>query len=739
MISNTPIHQTDSNTYPSSIPSREAIMQLIDDEGYTMNRERIANAMELHSSAQREGLRRRLRAMERDGQLLFKHRGYQLVASESLVTGTVSAHPEGFGFVSVDGLDADLFLAKNQMQHVFDGDLVQVLIDDESAHRQSNHKLIKIVERNTSSLVGVLKKEAAGYFLEPVNTKILQRIELDATGLKQADIDCFVEADIQHYPNYRQGTLAQVTRVLGHPDDAGVEIKVALRRFGIDDRWCDEQLNHSAQLGEHVSEADKAGREDLRQLPFVTIDGSSARDFDDAVYCEQHESGDWHLLVAIADVSHYVRPGDVLDSEAQQRATSIYFPGHVVPMLPESLSNGLCSLNPQVDRLALVCEITISEFGDVISSVFSEAVIHSHARLTYDQAYAIATAPHGKIARKAIAHNADLAPCIEDMYDLYRLLAQKRAQRGAIDFESTEYEYTFSPQRKITQMTPVVRNDAHKMIEEFMLCANVEAATFLQQHDIPALYRNHAEPIDKKLSILQTFLAHKGLELTGGDQPSAADYNQLLSDVAGRTDAMAIRTMLQRSQSKAQYSAQCSGHFGLAYQAYAHFTSPIRRYPDLLVHRAIRAHIQRDQQRSFVKRALYWATRKPRFPKATFPYSETEMTAQAAHCSQRSSRADEISREVDNWLKCQYMQQFCGQRFRATISGVTNFGCFVELDNISAEGLVHISNLGASDLVLDAEQQQLRNGQHCFSLGDRVDVVLRHVDMRQRKMDFVMH
>ncbi len=701
-------------------------MKLLAKNKHDLNREKIADALDLHSAEDKEALRRRLRAMERDGQLSFnKYKGYSLIDQEDMVTGTVSLHPDGFAFVTYSATEKDLFLPANQVSHVFDGDVVQVLMSPSAAGQRSFNKLIKVVQRNTTHIVGELKRKGGDYYLIPDSSKISLKIDVDSRQLMDAKVGQVVNAEILEYPTFRQTTLVQVTEVLGNPQDPGMEITVALHRHGILDGWTDEEFDLAESFGNEVAEKDKLGRTDYRHLSFMTIDGADARDFDDAVYCERKNANEWRLMVAIADVSHYVRPDDALDIEAQNRATSIYFPGYVVPMLPETLSNGLCSLNPNVDRLAMVCDMTINAKGIVTRSEFSEAVIHSHARLTYDEANAIAVNSQCKLAKNVAQNNSAIIPHIKNLHALYNVLIPARSKRGAIDFDTQELKYNLSKDKKIASMSPVIRNDAHKMIEEFMLCANVATANFLQAKKIPSLYRSHDGPTDKKLTALREFLTDKGLTLGGGDKPTSQHYNQLLNKIEDRGDASIIRTMLLRSQSQAQYSPKNDGHFGLAYDAYAHFTSPIRRYPDLLAHRAIRSKIKADsgKQKNTFQRLVSRITNRVGANKA-YPYDAKEMDELGTHCSNQSRQADEVSREVESWLKCQYMQKFSGETFNATISGVTSFGLFVELDDNGVEGLIHNSNISDQDKE--------------YALGDKVAVILNKVDMKQRKIDFLI-
>lgn len=723
-------------------------MNLLDQVKKTLNREQIAHKLSLDNAEQKEALRRRLRAMERDGQLMFDQRkGYQLIDQRSLITGTISLHPDGFGFVSSPELEKDLFLPKNQLHQVFDGDLIEVFVDSNSSRHNSYNKLIRIVERKTTEIVGQLKRNGKQFYLIPDSHKIAQKIDVDGHSLLNAENGQYVNTSVISYPSHRNNTLVKVVEVLGNTQDVNMDIKLALCRNGISDQWDDALIDHAETLGNEVSDKDKVSRIDYRHLPFVTIDGSDAKDFDDAVYCEQMSSGDWRLMVAIADVSHYVKAGGILDIEAQKRATSIYFPGHVVPMLPEVLSNGLCSLNPHVDRLVMVCEMIINSKGIMTQSNFTEGLIHSHARLTYDQAYAVVAKHGSKLARKVNESTPTVVPHIKNLHSLFEVLLSARKKRGAIDFDTQEFTYNLTKQRKISTISPVVRNDAHRMIEEFMLCANVATATFLDQHKIPSLFRVHEGPQEKKLTNLRAFLLERGLSLGGADKPSPHHYNQLLNSINHRSDANVIGTMLLRSQSQAEYTADNKGHFGLAYTAYAHFTSPIRRYPDLLSHRAIRAKIRNNKKskstpQNGMQRALNWLGIKKLSAKSLankgYPYDKAAIDALALHCSQQSRQANEVSREVENGLKCRYMEQFKGESFMGTISGVTSFGFFVELDQGIAEGLVHISSLADTGLKFDADKHQLTNGKQSYILGDKINVVLNSIDMKQKKMDFTV-
>ncbi|MFD1215672.1 ribonuclease R [Microbulbifer celer] len=740
----------DAEKYSNPIPAREFIMSLLENNKKKLDREQLAKVLELSEDGEKEALRRRLRAMERDGQILFDRRdGYSLVKPEDLISGRVIGHPDGFGFLTSDESEEDLFLSDNEMLTVFDGDRVQARISGSDRRGRKTGVIVNVLERNTTQLVGRLQCDDGDYFLKPENSRIAHEIDLDRDQLMGAEVGQYISVEITDYPNRRYNASARVTEVLGNAMGPGMEIDVAIRSHDIPHDWPKDALRAAKQLGSEVPEADKHHRADLRHLPFVTIDGEDAKDFDDAVYCEKGKSGSWRLYVAIADVSHYVEPDSALDQEAQIRATSVYFPGRVVPMLPESLSNGLCSLNPRVDRLVMVCEMTIDKSGKMTGYTFSEGVIHSHARLTYNQVNAFITAPDSSLGQKTARQLKDTAPHIHALHQLYAVLKKARKKRGAMDFERPEVKFEFTEGRKIERIVPVIRNDAHKMIEEFMLSANVATADFLEKQKMPALFRVHDGPRDKKLTALRAFLGEKGLKLAGGNKPSPVHYDQLMSSIEHRPDAQTIRTMMLRSLSQAEYSPQNRGHFGLVYSAYAHFTSPIRRYPDLLVHRAIRSVIRQPQARNPVRRALKFvlgAGSAPvqRFHSAetlpqgkSYPYDKTGMQALAVHCSNASRRADKASWDVEAWLKCEYMQDFVGDTFEGLVSSVTGFGLFIEINDIQVEGLVHISALKKDYYHFDAAKQRLigERGNSSFAIGDTIKVRVVRVDMERRKIE----
>jgi ribonuclease R len=710
-----PYAQREAEKYENPIPSRELILQLIEQAGKPLVRKDIASCFNLESEDDLEALRRRLRAMERDGQLLF-NRGQQycLVDNKNLIVGRVIGHADGFGFVRPDDGSDDLFLSPREMNPLLHNDraLVRVAGVDKKGRREG--ALVEILERNTHQIVGRLYKEDGFTYVVPDNKNIAQTVLIPKGGTGKAKQGQIVIAEITEQPTKLHQPMGRIIEVLGDHLAPGMEIEMAIRSYDLPNTWSDELLAEIKPLTPEVPEAAKENRVDIRDLPLVTIDGEDARDFDDAVYCKKTPKG-WKLLVAIADVSHYVKVGTELDKEAHKRSTSVYFPEQVIPMLPEILSNGLCSLNPNVDRLCMVCELLMDSEGNVLRSKFFEAVMRSHARLTYTEVAAMLVDGNKTLAKKYTA----LMPHLKEMYALYQVMRKAREQRGAMDFDTLETRIVFGQERKIEKIVPVVRNDAHKLIEEFMITANGAAARFLNSKKMPKLLRIHEGPSADKLLNLKTFLGEMGLKLGGGATPTPLDYMQLTETIKDRPDAHLIQTVLLRSMSQAVYSPELKGHFGLALDAYAHFTSPIRRYPDLLVHRAIRHILQGKKAESFV-------------------YGVPDMIVLGEHCSANERRADDATRDVTSWLKCEYMLDKIGEDFTGIISAVTGFGFFVELAEIYVEGLVHISNLGQDYFHFDPTSHQLK-GEHSnmrFRLGDSVKVKVVRVDLDEKKIDF---
>ncbi|WP_322979755.1 ribonuclease R [Pseudomonas sp. C11] len=734
----------EAEKYDNPIPSRELILAHLAERGSPASREQLVEEFGLDTEDQLEALRRRLRAMERDGQLIYTRRGtYAPVDKLDLICGRISGHRDGFGFLVPDDGSDDLFLSPAQMRLVFDRDraLVRVAGFDRRGRREGG--IVEVIERAHESIVGRYYEENGIGFVIPDNPKIQQEVLVTPGRTAGARIGQFVEIKITHWPTQRFQPQGDIVEVIGNYMAPGMEIDVALRSYDIPHVWPEAVVKEARKLKPEVEEKDKEKRVDLRHLPFVTIDGEDARDFDDAVYCEKNSSrwklfsGGWKLYVAIADVSHYVKVGSALDAEAVERGNSVYFPERVVPMLPEELSNGLCSLNPHVDRLAMVCEMTMSKSGQMVDYKFYEAVIHSHARLTYNKVSLMledAKSSEGKALR---SEYKDVLPHLNQLYALYQVLVAARHERGAIDFETQETRIVFGTDRKIDEIRPTQRNDAHKLIEECMLAANVATARFMQDHDIPSLYRVHDGPPPERLEKLKAFLGELGLSLQRGkskDGPSPKDYQRLLESIRERPDYHLIQTVMLRSLSQAVYSAQNEGHFGLNYEAYTHFTSPIRRYPDLLVHRAIRSVVRSKRETKHVERAGAAVMPKARI----YPYDEAALEKLGEQCSMTERRADEATRDVVNWLKCEFMQDRVGETFAGVITAVTGFGIFVELRDIYVEGLVHVTALPADYYHFDPVHHRLsgeRSGRN-FRLGDSVEVKVMRVDLDERKIDF---
>ncbi|NOR81554.1 MAG: ribonuclease R [Methyloprofundus sp.] len=710
-----PYAQREAEKYEQPIPSRELILQLIEKGGKPIKRWQIAEAFALESDDHLEALRRRLRAMERDGQLLFNRRQqYCLVDSHDLIAGRILSYADGFGFLKPDDAGDDLFISPREMNRVLHNDRALVRVSGVDRKGRREGKIVEVLERNTQQVVGRFIKEHGVQFVQPDNKKITQNILIPkgkGNGAKKGEM---VVASITEQPTLRSQPIGKITEVLGAHMAPGMEIDVAIRTYDLPSVWPDEVVEQVKPFKKVVAEEAKQGRVDLRDVPLVTIDGEDARDFDDAVFASKTPKG-WKLLVAIADVSHYVQAGSALDLEAKNRSTSVYFPEQVIPMLPEVLSNGLCSINPDEDRLSMVCEMLINDQGQVIRSRFFDAVMRSHARLTYNKVSAMLEDDHTKLKKKYKA----VLPHLEEMYALYKAMRGQREIRGAMDLDTQETQIVFGEDRKIEKIVPVQRNDAHKLIEEFMIAANSAAARYLNRKKMPRLLRIHEGPSDEKIKTLKTFLGELGLHMGGGDKPTPVDYMHLTSSIKDRPDAHLIQTVLLRSMSQAVYSPEKKGHFGLALDAYTHFTSPIRRYPDLMVHRAIRHCLQGKSPESFY---------------CGFP----EITTLGEHCSSNERRADEATRDVVSWLKCEYMQDKIGESFVGIISAVTGFGFFVELADLYIEGLVHVTSLGQDFFKFDPTSHQLkgeRTGLR-YRLGDKVNVVVAGVNLDDKKIDF---
>jgi ribonuclease R len=732
-----------------TIPSREEILGVFREAGRPLDSAALVRTMQVDPEA--EGvLSRRLNAMERDGQLRANPAGeYSLTDHSSFIAGRVSAHRDGFGFVIPEEGGQDLFLSDKEMQKVLHGDRVLARVVGTDRRGRPEGTIVEVTERANTHIIGRLLNEGGVWVVAPEDKRIGQDILVAGSPGKAKDGQV-VSVELMEQPSRFKQPTGRIVEVLGELDDPGMEIEIAVRKFGVPHVFSQAAIKQANKLPNEVRDADLGNRVDLRDVPLVTIDGEDARDFDDAVYCEPVKIGrtrGYRLLVAIADVSHYVKPNDGLDGDAIERSTSVYFPRRVIPMLPEKLSNGLCSLNPAVDRLCLVCDMVVTIDGEVNAYQFYPAVMHSAARLTYNEVAAIL----GNTSGPEAGRRPGIVPHLLHLNEVFRALLKARQERGAIDFETTETYIVCNPMGKIEKILPRTRNDAHRLIEECMLAANVCAADFLIRHDQPSTFRIHAVPTEEKLNQLRTFLKQVGLNLGGGDKPEARDYAELMARIKERPDATLLQTMLLRSMQQAVYSPDNVGHFGLAYEHYAHFTSPIRRYPDLLTHRAIKAVLQGKKYEptgidlSKLNTTISKASRKQAVKdkaegKQKNPKDLTIWDALGVHCSANERRADEASRDVENWLKCFYMKDKLGELFTGVVSGVTPFGIFVQLDQLFVEGLVHVTGLGQDYFQYDEARHELRGERtgQVYQLTSQVTVQVARVDLESRKIDLVL-
>ena len=708
---NDPHFEREKKTYEQPLPSREYILQILEEQGKPVSAGELCVLLDICDD-EFEMFQRRLGAMEREAQLMRNRKGSYIVPERaSLIAGRIEGHADGYGFLVPDDGGEDLFLDAKQMSKVLHRDraLARVIGLDRKGRREG--AIVEVLERANSRVVGRVLIEHGIMVVVPENRRINQDILVTPDKKSKVKAGQVVMVEIIEQPSKHSQPIGRIAEVLGNYADPGMEIEIALRKHDLPFEFSAKVLEETKGLPDKVKKSEWDGRRDLRDLPLVTIDGETARDFDDAVFAEKKGKG-WRLVVAIADVSHYVKPGMALDRDAMDRGNSVYFPRRVIPMLPEKLSNGLCSLNPDVERLAMVCDMDINNSGEIKGYKFYPAVFRSKARLTYNQVWdwlSAAAEPETDIQRS-------LMPQLQALYALFQILLKARGKRGAIDFETIETIMLFNDQGKIENIVPVHRNDAHRVIEECMLAANVCASAFLQANTQPCLYRVHEGPTPEKLEGLRNFLKEFGLGLAGGDDPTAKDYAALLEKIKPRPDAQLLQTVMLRSLRQAQYSPDNVGHFGLSYEHYTHFTSPIRRYPDLLVHRSIKAVLE--------------GTR----------YQPGKWDEIGMHCSMTERRADEATRDVNNWLKCYYMRDRIGEAFDGTIAAVVPFGVFVALDSVYVEGLVHVSELGEDYFQYDNVKHQMlgeRSGKR-YRLGDRLHVKIARADLETGRIDFVL-
>lgn len=699
--------------YRHPVPGRNALLDHLRAKGQPQATEAIAAAFSLKTKSAQDKLLDKLRSMVVAGQIIRNRRGdFCLAEKLDLIAGEVRGHPDGFGFAVPDDGGERIHLSPREMRSLFDGDRVMAKIDGRDKRDRPYGRVVEILERGVEEVAGQFIRERGIGLVIPDNPKIDHRILIPKGEAANARPGQIVVARILDYPSKSEQPTGTVVQVLGSPGESGIATDIAIHAHGIPVEWPLDARDQADAFGRSVPTAAKKNRVDLRGTNLVTIDGADARDFDDAVYCERSGKG-WRLIVAIADVAHYVDEGTALDQEATRRGTSVYFPDRVVPMIPENLSNGLCSLNPKVDRLCMVCEMRVEPDGKVSRSKFYEAVMRSAARLTYSQVAAFLDGENKQDIPK------DLHKALGSLHELYAAFAGNRQKRGAIELDLPQTRMQLDDSGAVSDIVAVPRNDAHRLIEECMIAANVQAAKFIRKHKIPGLFRVHDKPDPDKFAELREYLLSLGLKVPHPDHVQPRDFNRLTRDVKGRADSSSISMAMLRSLPQAKYTPNNAGHFGLALDAYAHFTSPIRRYPDLLVHRAIK-HIVRGG--------------KP----GKYVYSASRMERLGAICSSHERRAEDATREVEALLKCQFMEDKIGQRFSGVITGVTNFGVFVQLSDLAIDGLVHVSSLDNDYYQFEASAMRLvgeRSGK-VYQIGDALEVEVSRVDLDTRRIDF---
>jgi ribonuclease R len=717
-----PHYSREKEKYENPVASREYLLEILSSSKSPLSFLDICQLVNASDEDSRIGVQRRLRAMEREGQVKFtRDKKYEVQQAAELIRGRVIGHRDGFGFLKHSDTEKDLFIHAAQMQTLLHDDIVEGTESGVDRRGRIEFRPNRVIEPRKEPIVGRFFMEQGVSIVIPDDNRISHEIVIPPEARNSARQGHVVIVEITQRPRRKVNAIGKVIEVLGEHMAPGMEIEMALRNFDIPHNWPKAVTKQIASLTPEVPEEAKQGRIDLRQLPLVTIDGEDARDFDDAVYCQPNEDGGWQLWVAIADVSSYVKIGTALDGEAQNRATSVYFPEKVIPMLPEVLSNGLCSLNPDVDRLCMVCEMTITKQGKLSDYQFYEAVMRSHARLTYNKVWGILQGDE-TLNERYKQH----VPYLNDLYSLFKSLKTARQGRGAIEFETIESKFVFNAERKISHIIAIERNEAHMLIEECMIMANVCAAQFIEKNQAEALFRIHDKPDEDRLTTFKTYLAEVGIPFTVNETPSPADFTAVMKKIQHRPDKELIQTMLLRSMKQAVYAPDNVGHFGLALEAYAHFTSPIRRYPDLVVHRAIKAIV--DKQNG----------RKSKTGGKAYSVDEVEQLGE--QCSMAERRADDATRDVSDWLKCEFMQDHVGDVFEGVVASVTNFGLFVRITEFQIDGLVHITSL-PSDYYHFDEQKQCLVGEGSgmvYHLGDEVKIKVAGVNLDERKIDLLI-
>ncbi len=716
MTWNDPNARAEAQKYDNPIPSRELILTTLGEHSDITHPE-LAAIFGISDPDQFDALGNRLKAMTRDGQVNRDGRPYRyrVVTTHDVVTGMVSAHAKGFGFVILEDMP-DLFLHEKQMRWVFNGDKVNAIATTTDNRGRTEGRIVEVIERQQNEFIGTLSGDDEGYFVELGSPNSHQPITVTEENVQalNAKIGFPVKVAIIDWPNQHEFATGKITEVLNDDNDRELIIETTLLNYDIPSEFSQAALDQANSYQE-PSKKELAGRVDLRDIALITIDGEDARDFDDAVFAEKRSGGNYRVLVAIADVSHYVTPNSPLDHDAFERGTSVYFPHRVIPMLPEVLSNGLCSLNPDVDRLCMVADIKVSRAGNVTGYDFYSAVMHSQARLTYNQVNAYFDNPKDDSIPKSLTGNKAVKKSVDTLHQLYELLLKKREERHAMEFETVETLIEFNEEGGIKDIVPRTRGDAHKLIEECMLLANTSAANFALKNELPVLYRNHDKPDAEKSAKIHEYAKNFGLSFPQ-ESPTQADYQRIIEATKDRPDAVSIHSMLLRSMMQANYAPENIGHFGLAYDEYSHFTSPIRRYPDLMLHRAIKAKVTNSKQ----------------------PVMDFNLVEAGTQTSDTERRAEKASRFVESWLKCHYMKDHVGEEFDGVITTVTNFGLFVTLTDLFIDGLVHISNVGDDYFTFDEKQQQLIGQDYgkIFGLGDLVRVKVAGVNMDLLQIDF---
>jgi ribonuclease R len=724
-MSKDPYYKREQEKYDDPIPSREYIVDVIRSNQQSMSREQIQRALKISQEHHVEALRRRLNAMVRDVDLVLDKEQFELPERLDLVLGKVIGHKDGMGFLRPDDGSDDWLISHRCMRRYFHDDQVLAQPIGFNHRGRAECRIIKLMAARSPQIIGTVRIKHDVCCVIPKDKRIQHWIEIPEAARNQAEADQVVVVEIITRPAYQRKAQGRILEILDQEDQVGMEIQIALRNYDLPHAWSSQVAKQVHQFPDHVTSDECVDRVDLRHLPLVTIDDEDSRDFDDAVYAEPLADGTYKLLVAIADVSHYVKKDSLLDQEALARGNSVYFPSQVLPMLPEALSNGLCSLNERVDRLCMACEMVINTAGELIKYQFYPAVMHSHKRLTYTKV------AHFLTTGELEADSEFLQPHLLHLQAIYGLLSQAREQRGAIGFETQEMKFVFGQDARIQTIVPRVRNEAHKIIEECMIAANVAAARFVLANKGETLYRVHESPSEEKLMAFHSLLAEKGISITKPDEPHPKVYAKLMKQIAERPDRAQIQILLLRSMKQARYTAANEGHFGLALEQYAHFTSPIRRYPDLQLHREIRYLLARTKGKLKEK----WT------PDGGYLYDAEELDSLGLHCSMTERRADDATREVSDWLKCEYMQQYVGQEFDAQIVSLTSFGFFARLNDWFIDGLVHITSLTDDFYQFDSERQHLL-GEHtrrCFKITDKVRIRVAHVNLEDKQIDFVLH